>query len=147
MQHLISLINDHVAQATQGQDMRTLNEVDETTRRGDQYVASLGKLTDLITNWTATVGDARAKHGTVAELASLVEDLDGQLASRDDDDNQRLSTNLGGVEVNHGRVGTRSSELLGLAHQLVQDGDEVSGSLAGTWLTRSVSKNREECEG
>ena len=129
VQHLVSLVNDHVAQATKGENVGALDEINEAARRGHQDVTALGELDDLLAYGTATVDNAGTKHGTVAELAGLVEDLNSELAGRSDNDNKRLSANarrdLG--------MGTRSSELLGLSHELVENGDQVSGRLARSW--------------
>ena len=133
IEHLIGLIDDHVPHAAKSQNLRIVNELNKPTRRRDQNVAALLKLRFLLSNGAAAVGDARAQHGAVAELAGLVEDLDGELTSGNDDNHKRLGTDARVDALLVGRrVWAGSSQLLCLAHQLVQDGNQVRSRLART---------------
>jgi hypothetical protein len=108
------------------------HEVKQTTWSGDKDIAAFGELLFLLTNWCTTVGNTRAKHRAIAETATLIEDLAAQLAGWGNDENQRLSSNcvaIGNKAI--GKVGTRSSQFLGLSHELGQDRDEVCSGLAG----------------
>lgn len=133
MKHLIGFINDHIADTAQRQDLRAIHEVNQTAGGGDEDVAALRDLLHLFPHRAAAVDDARAQHRAITEFAGLVEDLNGQLAAWTDDHDKRLSS---AGRVNAGLVGDRiragSRQLLGLAHQLVDDGDQIGSSLAGT---------------
>lgn len=73
-------------------------------------------------------------HGTIAESTSLVEDLRSKLTGRADNKDQGLSTDtLANTKLECGRVRTRSSKLLGLAHQLGQNRNQKRGCLAGAY--------------
>ena len=130
VQHLVSLVDDHVTQAAKSEHIGTLDEVNETTGRGDQNVATLGELANLLCDRTATICNAGAQHGAVAELASLIEDLDRQLTCRADDNDKRLGADLCLEVLDRGRVRTSRGELLCLTHELVQNGNQIGGSLA-----------------
>lgn len=131
MEHLVSLVNDHVLESTKRQVVGTVHKVDETTRRGNQNVAAKRQLIDLVSNGATTVNNARPQHAAVTELSGLHKDLDGQLTSWTDDTHQGFSAN-NGIEAWTilGGVGTRSSKLLGFAHQFVQDGHQIGSGLA-----------------
>ncbi len=131
VKHLIGFVDDHVPKSSKTEDGGTLHHVDETTRRCDQDVAPLAQLSDLIAHRPSAIDDAGPKHAPVTELASFIENLHGQLAGRADDDYKRLSTNRIPIPVSkHGRIRAAGRKLLGLAHQLVQDGDQISSRLA-----------------
>jgi len=133
VEHFVSFVNDHVSKTAKGQQVGTRDEVDKTTGGSDQDVTALGELVSLLTNWATAVDHAGSEHSSVAELASLIEDLHGKLAARANNDNQGLGTDRW-VEprtVSRG-VRTRGRELLGFAHHLVEYGDQVSCGLAGT---------------
>ena len=108
------------------------HEVHETTRCRDEDITAHLELLALVLGRCTAVDNARAQHGAVAETASLIEDLAGEFASGADDENKRLSADAVGHGVVARWVGTRGSELAGLAHQARQDGDKESSSLAGT---------------
>lgn len=131
VEHLVSLVNYHVLESTKRQVVGTVHKVDEPTRRGNQNVAAKRQLIDLVSNGASAVNDTRPQHAAVAELSGLHKDLDGQLTSRADDTHQGFSAN-DGIEARTilGRVGTRRSQLLGFAHQFVQDGDQIGSRLA-----------------
>lgn len=131
LEHLIGFVEDEVAKTAHGEDVGAVDEVLKTTGGGDEDVAALAKLLDLIAHGTTTVGNAGAKHGAVAELASLAEDLDRKFTGRAHDDDERLGADGLRDALNElSGVRTRSRELLGLAHQLAEDGDQVGGGLA-----------------
>ena len=115
----------------QGEDVRFAHDVDETTRSSNENVTTFLELSDLLTDWTTTICNAGTKHGAIAQTTSLIEDLCAKLTSGSDNEDQWLSTNTI-VLLTLCNVGTRSSELLGLAHQLGENRDEESSSLAGT---------------
>lgn len=144
MKHLISLVKDHVTNTAEGQESGIVHEVDQTTGRRNENVAALLELGALLTGRTATVNDARAKHGAVAKLPGFGEDLNSQLTAGADDDNEGLSADsLVNTLAEGGGIGTRSGQLLSLAHQLIQDGNQIGGSLAGTCTRRSVNLSSE----
>ena len=58
--------------------------------------------------------------------------LTSKFTRRADDQDERLRTNFVGERVVADRVGARSSELTGLAHELGQDREEERSSLART---------------
>ena len=70
--------------------MGLVHEVAESTRGSDEDVTALPQVVDILTQWPATIRNARTKHGSVAHAASLIEDLHGKLASRNYDDDERL---------------------------------------------------------
>src|SRR6187402_3401895 len=110
VEHLVSLINDHVFKTLKGQDMRTVDKVTKTTRSANEDIASLLKLQDLLTDWATTIDDTRAKHGTIAETTGLIEDLGSQLSTWCYNQNQWLSANTrGDTRLEGGRVRTRST--------------------------------------
>ena len=131
MDHLVGFVDDGVLDTTKRQDMRLVHEVDETTRSANQNVASLLQLHALLTDWTTAIDDAGTQHRAVAETASLIEDLSGQLTSRGNDDDQRFSTNRVKVLIEAlAEIWARGSQLLGLSHQFGQDRNEEGCSFA-----------------
>lgn len=133
-EHLIGLVDDRVLDATHGEEIRLIHESAQTTGCGDEDVATLAEVVDLLTHRVSTVGNTRAEHALVAHASSLVKDLNSELAGRNDDDHERLSADAvlaGVVRVGVGvDLWARSAQLLGLAHQLAQDGNEVGCGLA-----------------
>lgn len=133
VKHLVSLIDDHELQATKSQILRAIHEVQKTTRRGNQDVAALAELIDLVTDGATTVNNTGPQHAPVTELASLHEDLDRELTCGHHDANQGLGTSrLIDTRPKRGRVGTRRGELLRFSHELVQNGNEIGCGLART---------------
>ena len=133
MKPLVGLVKDHEAKAAQCQHIRSLHEVAQSSGCADQNIASFLQAGDLVKHWAATVNDARAQHRAVAKLSGLVEDLNGQLTAGTNNEDQRLSTHRGvNARSESGRVGSRSGELLRLAHQLVENRDDVRRCLAGS---------------
>lgn len=130
LEHLICLINDSVLEASECQDIRTVDEVPETTRSTNKNVTSFAEKVALFADGRTAIYHTWAKHGAIGELASLVEDLDSQLTSGHNDENQRLSLDRSVLLVGWARA--RSAPTLGFAHERVQDGDQVSSSLART---------------
>jgi hypothetical protein len=115
------------------QDVGLAHDIDESTRSGNEDVATLVELSNLFTDRATAICDAGTKHGPIAQTTSLIEDLAAELASRSNNKNQRLSTDAVTVRVEAvGKVGTRSSKLLGLPHELGEDRDQECCSLAGT---------------
>jgi hypothetical protein len=131
VQKLISLIDDGVANTVEREQVGTTHEVQEATRSSDENVTALAKLDHLLTHRTTTVSNARTKHRAIAETTSFVEDLAAELTSRSDDENERLSSNTlsASIEVS-GDKRTRSGDLLSLAHQLGDDGNQIRSGLA-----------------
>lgn len=123
-EEFISLVKNEVSHPTEGKNVRTFNEVAKTTGGGNENVAAPSKLLDLVTERTATVGNAGSEHCTVAEFACLVENLNGQLASWAHDNNERLCPHHLGDSRNEVKgIGASGSQLLGLSHQLAQNGN------------------------
>lgn len=102
------------------QNVRLAHEVDYAAGSTDQDIASLLELFALETRRHTTVNDAGAKHGPIAESASIVKDLSRKLTRGTNDQDQRLGphTMIARVEILGRYIGTRCSQLLGLAHQL-----------------------------
>jgi len=109
------------------------DDILETAGGSDENVAPKMEICELISARTTTVEKAGPKHRTVAQAARLVEDLDCKLASGADNQHKRLSANSISARVVAGWVWPGCSELLGLAHQLGKDRDEVSGRLSRTY--------------
>ena len=110
------------------------HDIKEATRCSDEDITTLGQLRDLLTNWTTTVRNARAKHGSIAEASSFVEDLTTEFTSGRDNEYERLSTNAITLRIEAvSEVGSWSSKLLGLAHELRDDRNQEGGGLARTW--------------
>ena len=78
----------------------------------------------------ATVHNARSQHGAITKLSRLVENLQGKFASWHNDQNQRLCGHLVNTLTESVWVGPERRELLGLAHELAQDWNQVSRGLA-----------------
>jgi hypothetical protein len=57
--------------------VRSLDKVNESTRGSDENITALGELIGLIPQRTTSVDHTRTEHSSIAELPSLVEDLDG----------------------------------------------------------------------
>lgn len=105
---------------THGDDVGLVHEIAESARSGDENVAAFAQIIDVLTEWPAAVGNAWAKHGAITHPTRFVEDLDGELAGGDDNDDEWLSTHAvaSGIEVASGGVRLWRSELLRLAHEL-----------------------------
>lgn len=143
VKHLVGFINDHVLDAAQRQDVRTLHHVDQTARRGDENITALLQLINLVAHRSASIDDARSEHGTVAKLSGLVEDLNCEFSSRNHDDDQGLCPyGRDNACIKLERIRTRSSQLLGLAHQMVEDGDKIRSGLARTLTALASSGKR-----
>jgi hypothetical protein len=113
--------------------VRLRHDVEKATWSGDEKVATLEQLGQLLTNWSTTICHARAKHGSIAETSSFIEDLAAELSSRSNDQNKGLGTNAITLSVEAvGEVRTGSSQLLGLAHKLGETGNQEGCSLPGT---------------
>jgi uncharacterized protein YoxC len=117
MQHLISLINNHVLETLESQKSRTIHEINQPTRGSNEEITALLEQWNLLTKRATTIDDTRTKHGTVAKASGLVEDLSSKLSVGADDENQRLST-ISLTLPHESRVATDSSKLLSLAHEL-----------------------------
>lgn len=127
-EHLIGLINDSKLDASHREDVRLVHQVLETARGTNKQVTALAELLKVDANGNTSVRAHGAQHGTVAKSAGFVEDLLSQLAGRDDDNDKGLGTHAATVD------GARSLELANLAHQLGDDRDQISSSLAGASL-------------
>jgi hypothetical protein len=140
LEHLISLVNNHVLETLQSQNFRAINEVHETTRGANDNITTLLELLDLLADRATSIDDARAKHRAVTKAPSLVKDLGRKLTARADNENEGLGSNARSDAFLIGdRIGTRSSELLGLTHELRNDGHQECSSLAGAYtLYKSV---------
>lgn len=125
LKHLIGLVDDCEFDTLHAQDVRLVHQILETTRSTDEKVAALGELLKVAAHGDTTVGAHRAQHGTVTKTAGLVKDLLSKLTGRNHDDNKRLGADASSL---HG--GTRALQLADLAHQLGDDRDQISGSLA-----------------
>jgi hypothetical protein len=132
VEHLISLVNDHVLQAAERQDFGTSDEIFEATRSSNQDVAASRKKAALLADRDSSVDDTRSEHGAVAQLSRFVEYLHSQLTSRDHHNHEWLSDHVVDSFLESSRVGPRSPKLLGLSHELAQDWDQVGRCLSRT---------------
>lgn len=131
LEHLICLVYNDVAHTAKSESLGAINHVCQTTRSPDQDVATLAELLFLGAHRATTINHAGPKHGPIAELPGFVEDLNRQLPRRQHDDDERLSAEHDVSRRVIGRgVRAVSREFLGLSHQLVQDRNEISASLA-----------------
>lgn len=117
-----------------GQEVRLVHQVAEAAGGRDEDVTTTTELLTHHTHGKSAVSDARAKHGAIAHAACFVENLDGELARWDDDDDQWLCFHgvLSRIVPIGSGVGARGLQFLGLAHELGDDGNEVGRRLAGT---------------
>merc|ERR1719238_1397732 len=131
----VSLVQDQELESLE-RDQLLLGEVLEPPRGGDQDVAAIEKPPALEAGRSPTNSQASLQIGPGAELPGLVIDLVGQLPGVSD------NHHLGGGRGATGRVS-------GLGQQLVDDGDEVGGSLARTSLgtAHQVTPSQEDWDG
>lgn len=115
--------------------MRSVHEVLETPRRGNQNIAALAEFHDLLRDGSTAIHHTRAKHGAIAESSSFVEDLSGKLTGRSNDQDEWLRADTVSLRVEPSSIGTRSREALGLAHELRQHWDQEGRGLAGPYIT------------
>ena len=135
MHHLIRLINDcvpnkqlagkcsrlgesHVLETEERNPSGLIHhKVLETAGSSNQNVASTTEIVKLSKAISTTMDDTWAEHRSITEAASLCEDLKSQLASWNNDKNQRLSLDCVCDRVICHGIRTRFGELLGLAHE------------------------------
>lgn len=99
--------------------MGLTHEINDATGGADENITSFLKLLPLETSRCTAVNNTGAQHGAVAQAASIVEDLRGQLASWTDNQNQRLCSNPIGFRVEVvGDIGARGGQFLSFPHQL-----------------------------
>lgn len=117
--------------AAKRENVWLLHKVKQPSRSSDEDIATLLKLLSLVTSGSTTVSDTRTQHRAIAQTTGFVEDLCGQLASRGNDEHQRLRTNRVRGRVEFGsQIRTRCSKLLCLTHQLREHGNKESRSFA-----------------
>ena len=91
-EHPVGLIENEVLTASKT-NVALLNDVDQATRSGDEDVAAETKLVDLLAVvLTTAVENGRDEVRAIAELASLLMDLDGQFARRRKNQGRREET-------------------------------------------------------
>jgi hypothetical protein len=105
-------------EAPKGQQVDVAHEVHQAARRSDEDIAAHLELLALIPRRGTTVDDTGAQHGAVAQATGLIEDLAGKLASRADDQDQRLSTDTISCGIVTSRIRARSCKLACLTHEL-----------------------------
>ena len=116
--------------------MRSRHDVNETTRSGNEDVATFSQFSHLLTHGTTAVCNAGTQHRSIAQTSSFVEDLAAELTSRSNDEDEWLSPNSVRLSIEAiGQVGSLGGELLGLAHQLGETGDQECSCLARTSLS------------
>ena len=76
----------HTNQTSTRTHLSSVDEVEEPAWRSYDEMCPLLHLSQLVTDWCASVDDHRAKHRAKRELASLVEDLCDKLPSGSHDD-------------------------------------------------------------
>ena len=142
--HLISLVDDRELYTAHAQPIWAIHEILETTRSANEDIAALGKLVEACARWVAAVSDTWTKHRAIAHAARLVEDLNGKLTGGNDDEDQWLGADAmnPSVEGAGSGVGARCLELLGFAHKLRNDWNQVSGCLAAACNTCQYSIGR-----
>jgi len=118
--------------STHREDVRPVHEIDKATGRGDEDVATFAEFLNVVAERNAAVAADGTEHRTVAKATSLIEDLLGELAGRTHDDDKGLSADPVDIRVVVGclRIRTRALELLDLAHELAQDGNQVCSSFS-----------------
>lgn len=147
VEQLVGLVDDCVLDAAHGDDIRLIHERAHTSGGGDENVAALAEIAHLLAHRVATVGGAWTEHGLVAHAARLIENLNRQLARGDDDDHKGLGANTVAACVIAG-LGVvdswaRAPKLLRLAHELIQNWNEVRGCLPGAWWVMLVGDRQE----
>lgn len=122
--------------AGHGKDTRTVHEIADTTWCGNEDVTALSEFLQVVLDWNTAVGTGWAKHGTVAETASFIEDLLRELTSWYQNDNEGLGADAvySWVVVWRSHIWTRSLELSDFSHEVGDDGDQVSSGLSRTGL-------------
>ena len=111
--------------------MAIIHEVNEPTWSGNENITAVLDLNLLVSLRTTAIGNTRTKHGSIAKTTGIVEDLDAQLSSWGDDENQGLTpwqTLSSGIPISE--LDTRGSKLLNLSYQFGNGRDEEGGSLA-----------------
>ena len=124
----------YLLKTAEDQQVWTAQEILQAARRSDENVAALLKLLGLVARMSPTIYDARSKHGTVAETASLVEHLPGELTGRKNNEKQRLCAVPIRLRIELGGIPLWCTQLLSLAHQTRDGGDQVGSSLARAGL-------------
>ena len=132
VQHAISLIEDEVLDVAQG-DAATLNQIDETTRGGNEEIAATLDLAKLGTDVGTTVDDTWSNPRSVGELAGLLVNLGNQLTGRGQDQRGWVSLALAS------KVATGTCWGWGWAvdESLGQNWEQETTSLSGTSLGTS----------
>lgn len=119
----ISLVEDQKAQIFQS-DLAPVDDVVETTGRGDNQVTAAIELTHLIAGVVATVQHSWAHARAVRELLSFLEDLRGQFARWGEHQAERiLLTTI--VRTIRWRIYADA-----LLEHAIQNGNEKCGSFA-----------------
>lgn len=108
------------------------HEIKKATGSSNEDVTSFLELISLKSGRGTSIHNARAKHGTVTETTSFIEDLGSQLTSWAYDQNQRLRANGISDRIKSlGDVWTRCSKLLRLSHELGENWNEESTRFSG----------------
>jgi hypothetical protein len=124
VEHAVSLVHNEVGDATEV-ELAGLEHVDETTGGGDDDLGTALEVADLSSLGDTTVDASVADAGRGTELGALLLNLNGELTSRGEDEDDGTVT--GGeewlsVDVDHGREGEGD----GLSGTGGGDGDDVA---------------------
>lgn len=133
-EHLIGLIDNHVLEAAQREALWLIcDEINETTWSSNENIAALGDLVELVAAGPTTIHNTGTEHRAVAETTGLVENLHSKLTVGTNDEHEWLGTSkVARIRDKSRGVGAWCTQLLGLAHEFGQGGDQESTSLAGT---------------
>ena len=89
VQHAIRLVEREILNSAQ-RDLSAIDEIDQTTRRGDENVAPAFHGAELFHRRSATVDDARGDAGLVRELPRFFVNLARQFARRRKHERERI---------------------------------------------------------
>lgn len=134
LKHLVGFVQNEILQTAETHDMRLVNKFDEPTRSSDQDITASIEQVNLLSSGHPSVHNAGTKHGTIGELPSLIEDLNGQFTGRDNNENKWLGPNLIDTLTEGGWIWAGGGQFLRLAHELAEDRNQVCTRLAGTYV-------------
>lgn len=131
VQHTISLIENEVLDVAK-RDASTLNQVDETTRGGNEEIATTLDLAKLGADIGTTVDDTWANPRSVGELAGLLVNLGNQLTGRSKDQRCWVSLALASKVATCTCWGWRWTVDESLGQNWEQETTSLSGTSLGT---------------
>ena len=124
VEHSVGFVHDEVGNTLQV-GLAALQHVDQTTGSSNDNLGTSLEVTDLLTLGDTSVDGGVPDPGRLSKLGALGLDLDGQLSSRreDQDDGSVTGSEQGlSVDVNHGGQGERD----GLSGTSLGDSDEIT---------------------